>query len=566
MPKITKSTLSDFLFKSTSRLKRNHFAWSFVFAVLTVSVLCLLYWWPKEYTAGRYAGETGSILQNYEFISIVPNDPGGSSVKVHHVPFFRGKYTISVSGDIKDGSSLALMALPDNDSANGFGAFIGKNHTKMSFFVQIPGEYSIIIHSEVGTDALIRSIKIQRDVIFLDVVLVLCSFLIIFIAALLLSQIHLPFILITIYILLALFHFYNSKWSLEISGNYTDHISHLNAARVAILVGTDIYTKTIDSIFTELGMFGNGLHQRIGWSLFPRAYPPGVYLLHIPFATLIDIGIDHDTIALILPLVYLVFTCLLLHDALKRVTEQLDNKGPRTAAIALLFIPMAQWTLFGFYDAIAVYCIYISLVKYADKRFGTSFLFFSFALLLHYRSLWYIFFGALTFGSFLTIELRQKGLGLRNSAYLLGGLAVSAASFASFLTLLPLLQDFSGQSALNIAEALAQKQFPLIFILYASALFCGFRKKIVPSACLLGFAILLTFTKQLYPWHSTFVMPLILFILISKEERCYTPVLLSCLTIALCAGKLDTSVFGSSLIITLYNKAFMTMTNYLYTN
>jgi len=204
---------------------------------------------------------------------------------------------------------------------------------------------------------------------------------------------------------------YDHPWGDLSKGNFTDHFSHMNAARVFPQLGIDIWRVPIDHAYrrlttAELAATPTDVQQgasrsggvyhvpgwpkdkplAIGWSQKTRMYPPGDMLLVAPIAAIYHYTSLSLTGACRLLLGWLI---VLAHAALffflLNVFEN-PRSGLDWLVAFLVYSHVMYWTLEGFYDAAAIVPLVVC-ARYLGRQQGLAAgVAYSVAAFVHFRA------------------------------------------------------------------------------------------------------------------------------------------------------------------------------------
>jgi hypothetical protein len=199
----------------------------------------------------------------------------------------------------------------------------------------------------------------------------------------------------------------------SISGDYTDHISHIGETRAVFRVGLDLWRKAPASMFRKLTpeermalpadirafaelspndvMMVPGFLPSaplvINYSHLPRCYPPGVFLVSAPSALLYHFGLVSFAVA---NRIYLALLALLWLGTMFLVTSVWRDESPTPARILLTLLGavyMLYWAQEGLYDTAAVASAVLGIHLQRQRRFGFAALSWGLAVLVHSRLL-----------------------------------------------------------------------------------------------------------------------------------------------------------------------------------
>lgn len=195
------------------------------------------------------------------------------------------------------------------------------------------------------------------------------------------------------------------------NGTYTDHLSHMNAARVFFHVGIDLWRKPISALFPELTPAeqenipldvqispSGGIYKvtgwplqkplAIGWSHRPRNYPPGDMVLFSPVALLYH----YTTISAkwanrLAILLCIVFTHVTLYLFIYTYSQfGIQNGSIGLIGLIIVYSTSIYWSLQGFYDLAAATPLLIC-GRYIALRNGlNAVLAYCVSAAIHYRA------------------------------------------------------------------------------------------------------------------------------------------------------------------------------------
>ena len=251
---------------------------------------------------------------------------------------------------------------------------------------------------------------------------------------------------------------------------YTDHFSHMNAARAFPRVGIDLWLLPIDKLFSLLtpdelarmpkdiqagGSSTGGVFDVPGfppgkplvtsWSSNPRNYPPGDLLLVAPIAALYQkTDLSFSTANRLLLMLFLCYA----HLALFFVFESLLVPAPDHPALerirlwtaGVVYLEVVHWTLEGFYDAAALAPLVLCARFLRDRRGLAVLVAFCAAAFIHFRT--YFFAPWVVVGLLLVVSERQwRGWGIRDWLALAAAAALGGGSLGVFFILWPSVQN-----------------------------------------------------------------------------------------------------------------------------
>src|ERR1700682_1710092 len=261
------------------------------------------------------------------------------------------------------------------------------------------------------------------------------------------------------------------------NGHYTDHFSHLNAARLLPRAGLDIWRKPLTQLLRPLtheerarlpadvkaAAYPAGEAYFVpGWpadkpliaslAFNPPFYPPGDALLFAPVALLYHFTqlsfAGANLLALLLLLVY-------AHVSLYFALRATEEEPLRLFTLLIVYFPLVHWTLEGFYDAAILAPLIFCAQQLARGRGIGAILAFCCAAAMHFRA----FFFAPWACAALALVLRERqwrSWGARGFAMAAAAGALAIAALVPFALLQPALRALgtSNVLALSVAPAL----------------------------------------------------------------------------------------------------------------
>jgi hypothetical protein len=189
---------------------------------------------------------------------------------------------------------------------------------------------------------------------------------------------------------------FDHPWGDLARGQYTDHFSHMNAARIFPRLGLDIWRVPIDQKFRRLdsgevsrlpadvrvgASSTGGLYYvpgwsedkplAISWSIKTRMYPPGDMLLVAPVALLYHYtSLSFSGACRMLFGLFIVLAHVALYFFFLVYFEG-RGRGLDWLVCVFAYSYVMYWTLLGFYDAAAMVPI-ILCIRYLDRRRGLA--------------------------------------------------------------------------------------------------------------------------------------------------------------------------------------------------
>lgn len=530
------------------------------FATLVVFVL---FYSTKQYNAANHIGDIGKSIHSYDYAHANKNDSEGYLVKVNNVDLYPGVYDVKCFASYEESEDFLVIVSSPDDKNFLYAADAGVAAQGMSVKVGSRIKAQIGVWYKPASEVTIERLDVHRKLYLRDAIILLATFAITFIIATLVSKLSIAYSVCLLFVVLVSFHLTNYKWSGEISGLYTDHVSHINSTMLFDRVGIDVLMKPVDKIFRDINESGCALHQSIGWSRFPRAYPPGVYALHYPFAALAWLDVPMDVLKVFPLVLYLLCAHVLLYIYFTDNSGDGDEDARVRSFIIvpIVFFSVVQWSMFGFYDIFSVLFVYLAFRSYFRSDFAYFVFWSSLAVFFHYRALWYFIFYAYGFFALFPHFLKNKALITKQqSVLLISSLCISVISLYSFKNLFPLLSNYPCQNLLSVFSANKWHVISVLFLLVSTIIVC-FRKENLHIVCsMIGSLFVLLMTKQFYPWHSLFVIPLLMVSTRNVATKSTTfAVLLFSLIIILSSGA---NVLEVNMAEIMVNKYFQGMTSF----
>jgi hypothetical protein len=327
---------------------------------------------------------------------------------------------------------------------------------------------------------------------------------------------------------------FRHPWGDLSNGNYTDHFSHMNAARALPRVGLDLWKKSAESLgraptdaeWRALpddvhpgGTWKGGVFMLDGWPAEkpwvtssahqPRLYPPGDLVLVAPIAL-----VYHYTALSLTEANRWLFALLLLyaHVAIFVLLEGALGERWRTRPLIPLVTAVAYgeiifWTLQGFYDAAALVPL-VLCARYLDERRAlAAAVAYSVAAVIHFRA-FFVAPWALYAAWLFVRERKWRGLGLRDAGGLLCGLVCGGAALATFALVAPALARQAVDNPVSLAAA---TRHPAALVAFAVAVVVA-GAMLARASAWLDLAVLAWMTlmilcvREAHSWHIVILL------------------------------------------------------------
>jgi len=262
------------------------------------------------------------------------------------------------------------------------------------------------------------------------------------------------------------------------NGNYTDHFSHMNTARLFTHAGTAIWTMPMQDsavpltpeqraalpvdltpqggqrypVFTVPGWPADKPFVS-SWSTYPRFHPPGDMVITAPVAALYsftDLSFSDATRLLILSFLALVHISIYV---LLKFWHPFDGMRPvGFLVLFIVYLELIHWSLEGFYEGVIIAPLVLSARYLAQRRGLQAIAMFTLAAVLHFRS---YFFGPLAiYGAYLVVRHGQWRTWSRREIDLAGITTVLATiSLGVFWLISPWLRKLDSHNPVNVTVA-----------------------------------------------------------------------------------------------------------------
>ena len=336
-------------------------------------------------------------------------------------------------------------------------------------------------------------------------------------------------------------------WADLSRGNYTDHFSHMNAARVFPHIGLRLWKQGPKRFLPELsraelermpediragGSYSGGVYDLPGlpankpwvtsWSHNPRLYPPGDLLLFAPAAALYAwTDISFGTMNQLLICMLLILAHVGLYFALKLVLREGTLSTPLLWFCFLLFyFETMHWALEGFYDVAVATPLLLSGMYLRQRRAVAAAVAYCAAAFLHFRALFfapYALYAAWTF-----VQAGQwRRLGKKEWGGLTVMLLLCVGVLGVFALLAPVLTTLPVNNPVNLAlRPLASTQVVMfLMVLAVSAVALVSARAWLDLMVLAWMAGMLATLREAYPWHGTILLTWLLMPVIGSARN-----------------------------------------------
>ena len=251
---------------------------------------------------------------------------------------------------------------------------------------------------------------------------------------------------------------------MDLSNQFTDHASHMNAARVFTRVGLDVWRKPLDALLPrptreqaallpadvfwcrDCLFVAPGWKKPVlqSWSSVVRFYPPGDMVLTAPVAALYHFtdlsATNANRLLLVLILACAHLGIFVLLDGLLAAPGGL--RWHTLVPMYLGIITTLHWSLEGFYDVAMIAPLLLSWRYLGQKRGLAAGVAFCAAAFLHFRAYYYAPW-ALYAGFLIVREKQWRAWRGADFAALGAGALLGAASLLSYFLAAPGLFAFN---------------------------------------------------------------------------------------------------------------------------
>lgn len=314
-------------------------------------------------------------------------------------------------------------------------------------------------------------------------------------------------------------------------GSFTDHFSHMNAARAFSVVGPEVWTRPFAELFRsmtpeELASLPDDVRAAAGpevrfvpgwpedkplvasWSHNPRLYPPGDMLLVAPVALAYHLTpLSFAGANALLIVLFLLYAHVAVYVVVLWALEERFS-GFAFLPLFLIYGEVIHWTLEGFYDA-AVIAPLALCARYLNARRGlAAVLAFTVASAIHFRALffapWFVW------GAVLALRERPWRTWTRRDVAAAGAAATLGLTTLYVLyLLLPTLRSLPVNNALvDHRSAAPLLTFAAVAVVVAGML--AVARAWLDLVMVGWIAFMLLQLREAYPWHLVAILPFLL--------------------------------------------------------
>lgn len=262
------------------------------------------------------------------------------------------------------------------------------------------------------------------------------------------------------------------------NGNYTDHFSHMNTARLFTHAGPAIWTGPMQDsaipltpeqraalpadltpeggqeypVFTVPGWPADKPFVS-SWSTYPRFHPPGDMVLTAPVAVLYSFtDLSFSDANRLLILTFLALAHISIYVLLK-FWHPFDGMRPvGFLVLFIVYLELVHWSLEGFYEGVIIAPLVVSANFLARRKGLQAIAMFTLAAVLHFRA--YFFAPLAIYGAFLVVRDRQWRTWTRREIDLAGvTVALAVISLGVFSRISPWLREMNSDNPVGVTVA-----------------------------------------------------------------------------------------------------------------
>jgi hypothetical protein len=307
---------------------------------------------------------------------------------------------------------------------------------------------------------------------------------------------------------------------------FSDHFSHMNAARLFPRVGSALWRTPISNMFPELDSTRaaavpadvrsqGGMLDVPGWppekplvatwTTIPRPYPPGDMVLVAPIAALYHFtSMSFATATHLLIVLYLA----LAHAAFFVVWRFVPRSGRAlyTAAAMAAYFFVVYWTLCGFYDVAAVIPLLLCSHYISDRRPIASIVSFAVASFIHFRALYYLPWFIVAVAEAVRARVWRHS-GAREWLAIAAAAALGVTALYTFLLLVPSLGMVPLGNPIHPGHIKPVPVFAFAVAFGVAAGVFGRARAWLDLAMLAWLSVTLIVTRQVQLWHTILLVP-----------------------------------------------------------
>jgi hypothetical protein len=309
-------------------------------------------------------------------------------------------------------------------------------------------------------------------------------------------------------------------WADLSHGIYTDHFSHVNAARVFPRIGIDLWRRPFDRLFrplnraelaalpADVATVAPWVYRVPGWpkdkplaahwTHIGRPYPPGDLVVVAPLAAAYHFtGLSFFTLNRLTILWFLALAHVSIYLLLRRALE--EPSLARWGITVVCYFELVYWSLQGFYDGAAVTAL-IACMLFLERRRGVSALLaYCAATALHFRA----FFLAPWALWSAWLAWRGRPWSRRERWALAAAAVLSAASLSTFVLVWPSIRSLPTHTGIDSDGAVLA--FGVVVGVSAACL--AWAEAWRDVVVLAWATFMFIFMRSLFAWYGLFLLP-----------------------------------------------------------
>jgi hypothetical protein len=308
-------------------------------------------------------------------------------------------------------------------------------------------------------------------------------------------------------------------WADLSHGVYTDHFSHVNAARVFPRIGIDLWRRPFDRLFVPLSQAERAaipadvatapgvLHVpgwptdkplAAGWTRFARPYPPGDLVLVAPLAAAYHFtSLSFSTLNRLTILLFLAVAHVGIYLLVRRALE--EPSIARWGITGVCYSELVYWSLQGFYDGAAVTALVACALCLERRRGVSALLGYSAAAALHFRA----FFLAPWALWSAWLAWRQRPWSCRERWALATAAVLSVASLSTFVLVWPAIRSLPTYNGIHSDGAI----LAIGVVVGVSAACLAWAQAWGDVVVLAWATVMVCAMRSVFAWYGLFLLP-----------------------------------------------------------
>ena len=312
-------------------------------------------------------------------------------------------------------------------------------------------------------------------------------------------------------------------------GQLRDHFSHMNAARLFMRAGADIWRKPLASqgrvltpgeverLPADLRPFGKGVEMRwidgwpeekpffSSWVDNPRLYPPGDLLLVAPIAAAYHFtSLSFTAANRVLILYFLLLAHVSIYFALLNFSLE-PRASLGVIGLFLLYPELIHWSLEGFYDVAMVAPLVLCASFLLANRGLAALVAYCAAAFIHFRAFFFAPFAV--YASYLVLRSRPwRRWSARSIAAIVAVALLGGSSLYTFRLLWPTLRAMPLENPANPAISSSTFWTFAAIALVVAVILIGARAWL-DLAIISWMAVMWPLLPYVFPWYMVALLP-----------------------------------------------------------